>query len=56
MELKRRASMARVRQSYIAGRAHEHVRQCVREAVGDGQETDRMVSEATKAIERLVRS
>lgn len=40
------------------GLLHEHVRHCVREATeaGDGIAADRMVTEATRAIERLVRS
>lgn len=40
------------------GLLDEHVRHCVREATdaGDAVAADRMVSEATKAIERLVRS
>lgn len=40
------------------GLLDEHVRHCVREATeaGDGSAADKMVSEATKAIERLVRS
>lgn len=40
------------------GLLDEHVRHCVREASesGDGLNADQMVTEATKAIERLVRS
>ncbi|MEX1125621.1 MAG: metal-sensitive transcriptional regulator [Acidimicrobiia bacterium] len=40
------------------GLVDEHVRHCVREATdaGDVVTADRMVTEATKAIERLVRS
>jgi len=40
------------------GLLDEHVRHCVREATesGDVGAADRMVTEATKAIERLVRS
>jgi DNA-binding FrmR family transcriptional regulator len=40
------------------GLLDEHVRQCVREATeaGDGKAADEMVTEATRAIERLVRS
>lgn len=40
------------------GLLDEHVRHCVREATeaGDHQTADEMVTEATKAIERLVRS
>lgn len=40
------------------GLLDEHVRHCVREATetGDRDEADRMVTEATRAIERLVRS
>jgi DNA-binding FrmR family transcriptional regulator len=40
------------------GLLDQHVRHCVREATtsGDAAAADRMVTEATKAIERLVRS
>ena len=40
------------------GLLDEHVRHCVREAAeaGDTVTADRLVNEATKAIERLVRS
>ena len=40
------------------GLLDEHVRHCVREAAvaGDAMTADSMVTEATKAIERLVRS
>lgn len=40
------------------GLLDEHVRHCVREATeaGDQRRADQMVTEATKAIERLVRS
>lgn len=40
------------------GLLDEHVRHCVREAaeVGDGLKADEMVTEATRAIERLVRA
>jgi DNA-binding FrmR family transcriptional regulator len=40
------------------GLLDEHVRHCVREATDAGDRTtaDQMVNEATKAIERLVRS
>lgn len=40
------------------GLLDEHVRHCVREAAqaGDQRAADEMVTEATKAIERLVRS
>ena len=40
------------------GLLDEHVRHCVREATesGDAVSADRMVTEATRAIERLVRS
>lgn len=40
------------------GLLDEHVRHCVREATaaGDAAAADEMVSEASKAIERLVRS
>lgn len=40
------------------GLLDEHVRHCVRAAAeqGEGQEADEMVTEATRAIERLLRS
>ena len=40
------------------GLLDEHIRHCVREATdaGDAQTANRMVTEATKAIERLLRS
>lgn len=40
------------------GLLDEHIRHCVREAAdrGDGKGADEMVTEATRAIERLVRS
>ncbi len=40
------------------GLLDEHVRHCVRAAAekGDGQGADEMVTEATRAIERLIRS
>lgn len=40
------------------GLLDEHVRHCVREATdaGDGKAADEMVADATRAIERLVRS
>ena len=45
-------------QSVSIGLLDEHVRHCVREAaVGDDQQrADDMIAEATKAIERLVKS
>ena len=45
-------------QSVAIGLLDEHVRHCVRDAaVGDSPErADRMVTEATRAIERLVKS
>jgi CsoR family transcriptional regulator, copper-sensing transcriptional repressor len=38
------------------GLLDEHVRHCVREAAGDERKSEEMVTEATRAIERLVRS
>jgi CsoR family transcriptional regulator, copper-sensing transcriptional repressor len=45
-------------QSVSIGLLDQHVRHCVREAAaGDDQDrTDEMIAEATKAIERLVKS
>jgi CsoR family transcriptional regulator, copper-sensing transcriptional repressor len=38
------------------GLLDEHIRHCVREAAGDDATAEEMVTEATRAIERLVRS
>jgi CsoR family transcriptional regulator, copper-sensing transcriptional repressor len=45
-------------QSVAVGLLDEHVRHCVRDAAldADPQRADEMVTEATRAIERLVRS
>lgn len=44
-------------QSVAIGLLDEHVRHCVRDAMtGDADTADKMVSEATKAIERLVKA
>lgn len=52
------ASVTKALQSVGIGLLDEHVRHCVADAVGqdDGQRADEMVTEAIKAIERLVRS
>lgn len=52
------ASVTKALQSVGIGLLDEHVRHCVADAVGqgDGQHADEMVTEAVKAIERLVRS
>jgi CsoR family transcriptional regulator, copper-sensing transcriptional repressor len=43
--------------SVAVGLLDEHVRHCVRDAaVGDGQRADEMVTEATRAIERLIKT
>lgn len=43
-------------QGVAIGLLDEHVRHCVRNAGDDPEESERMISEATSAIERLVRS
>lgn len=44
-------------QSVAIGMLDEHVRHCVAEAMSkDGEQGDRMITEATRAIERLVKS
>ena len=45
-------------QAVAVGLLDEHVRHCVKDAVADGDEDtlDTMITEATKAIERLVRT
>jgi CsoR family transcriptional regulator, copper-sensing transcriptional repressor len=48
-------------QSVSIGLLDEHIRHCVREAAGDGDtgsgaDADEMITEATRAIERLLRS
>jgi CsoR family transcriptional regulator, copper-sensing transcriptional repressor len=45
-------------QAVAVGLLDEHVRHCVKDAIGEGDDEtiERMVSEATRAIERLVKS
>jgi CsoR family transcriptional regulator, copper-sensing transcriptional repressor len=45
-------------QSVAVGLVDEHLRHCVADATrsGDESETDRIITEATRAIERLVKS
>jgi CsoR family transcriptional regulator, copper-sensing transcriptional repressor len=52
------AAVTRALQSVSVGLLDQHVRHCVREAAAgeDAQRTDEMITEATRAIERLVRS
>jgi CsoR family transcriptional regulator, copper-sensing transcriptional repressor len=52
------AAVTKALQSVSVGLLDEHVRHCVREAAasGDRDRTDEMVTEATRAIERLVKS
>jgi CsoR family transcriptional regulator, copper-sensing transcriptional repressor len=52
------SAVTKALQSVSVGLLDEHVRHCVREATASGEETraDEMVTEATKAIERLLRS
>ena len=52
------SAVTRALQSVAVGLLDEHVRHCVKNAVADGdaEGLETMVSEATKAIERLVKS
>lgn len=52
------AAATKALQSVSIGLLDEHVRHCVREATmaGDDASADAMVTEATRAIERLVKS
>ena len=50
------SAASRALQGVAIGLLDEHVRHCVRDAADDGGNADAMVSEAMKAIERLVRS
>ena len=52
------AAATKALQSVAVGLLDEHVRHCVRNAVtdGEGDRADEMVTEATRAIERLLRA
>ena len=52
------SAVNRALQSVAVGLLDEHVRHCVRDATlgADQQQADRMVTEATRAIERLVKT
>lgn len=50
------SAVTRALQSVAVGLVDQHVRHCVAGAAGDEAETDRLVTEATKAIERLIKS
>ncbi|MGK2948437.1 MAG: metal-sensitive transcriptional regulator [Acidimicrobiales bacterium] len=52
------SAINRALQAVAVGLLDEHVRHCVREAVADGDDEaiDTMITEATRAVERLVRS
>ena len=52
------SAVTKALQAVAVGLLDEHVRHCVRNAVaeGDDEALDRMVTEATKAIERLVKA
>ena len=52
------SAATRALQSVALGLVDEHLRHCVAGAVGagDAEEADRMLTEATRAIERLVKS
>ena len=52
------AAATKALQSVAVGLLDEHVRHCVRDAVADGEgdRADEMVTEATRAIERLLKA
>lgn len=51
------SAATRALQSVAIGLLDEHVRHCVTEAMGkDGDQGDKMITEATRAIERLVKA
>jgi DNA-binding FrmR family transcriptional regulator len=52
------SAVTKALQSVAVGLVDEHLRHCVADAAsgGDAEHKDRMVAEATKAIERLVKS
>ena len=51
------SAVTKARQSVAVGLLHQHVRHCVSNALTDDPaEADRMLTEATRAIERLVKS
>ena len=52
------AAATKALQSVAVGLLDEHVRHCVRDAVrdGEGDRADEMVTEATRAIERLLKA
>jgi CsoR family transcriptional regulator, copper-sensing transcriptional repressor len=52
------SAVTRALQSVAVGLVDEHLRHCVRDAAAgdDPAEADRVLTEATRAIERLVRS
>ncbi|MGH8902804.1 MAG: metal-sensitive transcriptional regulator [Egibacteraceae bacterium] len=52
------AAVTRALQSVAVGLLDEHVRHCVRDAVAgdDAGRADEMVTQATRAIERLIKS
>ena len=51
------SAVTRALQSVAVGLVEEHLRHCVTNAVASGgEEADRLVTEASRAIERLVKS
>lgn len=52
------SAVTKALQAVAVGLLDEHVRHCVRDAAADGDDeaVDRMVTEATRAIERLVKA
>ena len=50
------SAATRALQSVAVALLDDHLRHCVADAVGNGGEADRLVTEASRAIERLVKS
>ncbi len=50
------SAVTKALQSVAVGLVDEHLRHCVTQAAVDGTDTDAVLTEATRAIERLIRS
>ena len=50
------SAVTKALQSVAVGLLDEHLRHCVTEAAAGGGDTDAVLTEATRAIERLIRS
>ena len=50
------AAVTKALHAVAVGLLEDHLRHCVVQAAADGGDTDALVSEATRAIERLLRS